>query len=111
MSKYREESHARKQATYEERRAKALSGARVEYVTCPLCGFGRPLKTYKGDTRFEIKPDYAIVQVRYGGGRGIGFFLVPEESVKVEDLRSMYPEVLDNLKEEIARLHEVFKDL
>ena len=112
MSKYREESHARKQETYEERKAKALTdGARVEYLSCPLCGRNQPLNTYKGQTLFQVKPDYAIIQVRYGGGRGIGFFLVLEESTTIEDLRSEYPEVADNLKEQISRLYEIFKDI
>ena len=111
MSKYREISHQKKQATYEERKAKALSGTKVLYLTCPLCGLNRPLTTYKGDTRFQVKPDYAIIQVRYGGGRGIGFFLSEGESIKLEDMRSTYPEVLDNLKEQISQLHSIFSEL
>lgn len=112
MSKYREISRTRRQATYEERRAKALAeGTKVLFLTCPLCGRNRPLETYKGSSRFEVKPDYAIIQVRYGGGRGIGFFLSEDESIKLEDLRSTHPEVLENLKEMIGKLYEIFKTL
>lgn len=112
MSKYREISRSEREATYEERRSKAIAtGARVLYVTCPLCGLDRPLETYKGVTRFQVKTDFAIIQVRYGGGRGIGFFLNESESVKPEDLRNTYPEVLDNLREMIEQLHETFKNL
>lgn len=112
MSKYREVSRAKREASYQQRKAEALSrGARVLYLTCPLCGLNRPLETYKGTTRFEVKPDYAVIQVRYGGGRGIGFFLSEDESIKLEDLRSTHPEVMDNLKEQIEQLHEIFKTL
>lgn len=111
MSKYREQSRRKKAATYEERRAQALSGTKVLYLTCPLCGLNRPLKTYKGSTQFQVKPDYAIIQVRYGGGRGIGFFLSEEESIKLEDLRDTHPKVFDNLKEQITILHEIFEKL
>lgn len=108
MSKYRDRSYQKKQATYDERKAKAMAGTRILYLTCPLCGLNRPLKTYKGDTKFQIKPDYAIIQVRYGGGRGVGFFLSQDESIKLEELRGTYPEVLENLKHQIAELHRVF---
>jgi len=105
-------SKAKKAATYEERKAKALSeGTRVEYISCPLCGRNRPLIVWDEETRFEVKPNYAIVQVRYGGGRGIGFFLNEEESIYLQSMREQYPELLDNLKEEIAKLYELFKNL
>jgi len=111
MSKYREATHERREATYEERKTKAAGGARVLYLTCPLCGLNRPLETYKGSSKFQVKPDYAIIQVRYGGGRGIGFFLNEGESVKLPELRSAYPEVLENLREQIQELYELFKTL
>ena len=93
--------------SYEERRAKASSGARIEYLTCPLCGRNRPLIMWGKQTRFEVKPDYAIVQVRYGGGRGVGFFLSLEESINIEDLEREYPKVYENLKGEIGLLYNL----
>jgi Na+-transporting NADH:ubiquinone oxidoreductase subunit NqrE len=109
--KYRELSHQRREANYEDRKAKAMTGAKVLFLTCPLCGLNRPLKTYKGNTRFEVKRDYAIIQVRYGGGRGIGFFLAEDESIKLKDLMEEYPDVLGNLKEQLIALVQVFRDL
>ena len=93
--------------SYEERRAKASSGARIEYLTCPLCGRNRPLIMWGRQTRFEVKPDYAIIQVRYGGGRGVGFFLSLEESINIEDLEREYPKVYENLKGEIELLYNL----
>ena len=93
--------------SYEERRAKASSGARIEYLTCPLCGRNRPLIMWGKQTRFEVKPDYAIIQVRYGGGRGVGFFLSLEESTNIEDLEREYPKVYENLKGEIELLYNL----
>jgi len=93
--------------SYEERRAKASSGARIEYLTCPLCGRNRPLIMWGKQTRFEVKPDYAIIQVRYGGGRGVGFFLSLEESINIEDLEREYPKVYENLKDEIELLYNL----
>jgi len=93
--------------SYEERRAKASSGARIEYLTCPLCGRNRPLIMWGKQTRFEVKPDYAIIQVRYGGGRGVGFFLSLEESINIEDLEREYPKVYENLKGEIELLYNL----
>lgn len=111
MSKYREESRQRRQATREERKAKAMSGRRVEFLTCPLCGFNRPLETYKGGAKFQVRPDYAIIQVRYGGGRGSGFFLSLEESTKLDKLKESYPDIYLNLKEQVDKLHEAFSEI
>ena len=106
--KYQEESRRRRDETYEERRARALAeGARVEFLTCPLCGLNRPLQRWGRPTRFQVRPDYAIIQVRYGGGRGMGFFLSENESTKLEDLRRTHPEIFDNLKDEITKLYEI----
>lgn len=105
MSSYQEESKRSKEASYTERRAKALSGARVEYLTCPLCGRNRPLKMWGKQTTFEVKPNYDIIQIRYGGGRGVGFFLSEGEGTKIEDLQRAYPEVYENLKREVEKLY------
>ena len=82
-------------------------GSRIEYLTCPLCGRNRPLKMWNKQTAFEVKPDYAIIQIRYGGGRGSGFVLSLEESTKLEDLEREYPEVYSNLKAEVEKLHKL----
>lgn len=101
----------------EEKRRHAFEhGKRVEYLTCPLCGRNKPLHTWKGKTSFVIKPDYAIIQVRYGGGKdesgkGIGFWLKLEESTNLSKLSANYPEVFENLKDSIIELYESFLGL
>ena len=104
---YQEASKQRKEATYEERREKALKGTRVLYLACPLCGRNRPLEMWGKETRFEVKPDYAIIQARYCGGRGTGFFLKLEESVTLEALEREYPEVYENLRGEVEKLYHL----
>jgi len=111
VEKYRARSRERRKASYEERKAKAMSGRKVLYLTCPLCGLNRPLESYKGRAAFEVKPDYAIIQVRYGGGRGIGFFLSQGESIKLEELKEQYPEVLRNLKAQAEELNTILRIL
>ena len=107
----RKKSHDRRTATYDDRKAKAMQGARVLFLTCPLCGLNRPLHTYKGSTRFQVRPDYAIIQVRYGGGRGLGFFLAEDESIKLMDLKDTHPDVFENLKEEVIQMAKTFMNL
>ena len=110
--KYQERSRRERDETYETRRNKALSqGTRVEFITCPLCGRNRPLEMWGNEVRFEVKPDYAIIQVRYGGGRGSGFFLNENESVKLEEMKEKYPELYINLKNEVFKLNEILQKL
>ncbi len=111
VQKRRAESHARRVATYDERKAKAMQGTRVLFLTCPLCGLNRPLSSYKGTASFQVKPDYAIIQVRYGGGKGIGFFLDQEESINLQELAKHYPDVLENLKEQVSQLQNILEAL
>ena len=100
-----------KDKTYDERREKALrEGKKYLYITCPLCGLSRPLRSYKGSVRFTVKPDFAIIQARYGtGGRGQGFFLKEDESLSLSDVKKKYPDVYENLRLEVKRLATMFK--
>ena len=107
----RAESHDRRLTTKDARKQKALAGTRVLYLTCPLCGLNRPLSSYKGSATFQVKPDYAIIQVRYGGGRGSGFFLAEEESISLSDLKATNPEVELNLKTEVLALVKALVDV
>ena len=104
-----------RQDTYEARKAQALTeGVDVHYLTCPLCGRGRPLNAEwrkGGETRFEFKPDYFLIQHRKGGGRGIGFFLVPEGSLTLEEANMEHPEIISNLKQEAQRLIDALNAL
>ena len=106
----REEARQRKQRTYEDRKAIAFSsGTKVLYVTCPLCGRSRVLTDNWGNTAsFNVKEDFAIIQVRYGGGRGIGFFIKPDECLSISEVKEQYPEIYDNLKSSIQELAQIF---
>lgn len=109
----KEEVRRRREETLLVKKVKAmLSGKKVFYVTCPLCGLNKPMIQWgKKITPFQIKPDYFIIQCRKGGGRGIGFFLVPEESTKIEDLPKKYPEIWENLKQNVYKLYEIIKNI
>jgi hypothetical protein len=93
---------------YEDRKAQAMAdGKEAEFLTCPLCGFNRPLKMWGKDTRFIVKPDYAIITVRKGGGRRIGFFRLEDRDVNLTDLWGEFPEVWKNLFENVNVLHDL----
>ena len=105
-----EESHFTKQATYAQRKAKALSeGTEVQYLTCPLCGMGRSAERWGEKTLFKVKPTYYIIQHRKGGGRGIGFFLIG--GVKLNELAEEDPEVWNNLRKEVSKLYSALNKL
>ncbi len=96
----------------ERRKAQAFAeGKEVSYLTCPLCGRSRPLRMWKKDTRFQVKPGYAIVTTRKGGGRRIGFFRLKEKDVKLPDLKEAYPLVYANLLENVRELSSLLEDL
>ena len=105
------EVRAQRDLTVEERKQHALAfGTRVLYIVCPLCGRNRPLNPHEREqTRFEVKPDFALIQVRYGGGKGSGFFLKEEESLSIEEVKEQYPDLYENLKEQVVRLSKILK--
>ncbi len=105
------EVRAERDLTYEERKEEALAfGKKVLYITCPLCGRNRVLNPHEKDqTRFEVKPDFLLIQARYGGGRGSGFFLNKDESLSLEEVKEQYPDLYENIKRELARLIAIFK--
>jgi hypothetical protein len=107
----KKKSREKRDETYDARKKKALSeGKKVLFITCPLCGRGRPLKIQgKKQVRFVVKPDYFLVQARYGAGRGSGFFLRDDESLSVADVKKHYPALYKNLKESIGELAKIFK--
>jgi hypothetical protein len=104
--KKRERRSEKAKKDYEDRKAQAMAdGKEAAFLTCPLCGINRPLKMWGKDTRFAVKPDYAIITVRKGGGRRIGFFRLEDRDVKLADLWEKYPEVFTNLLQEVNLLH------
>lgn len=111
---YKRESRKRKDETYEERKKEAFkTGTRIEYLTCPLCGRNKVMNDRWGrSAKFEVKPDYAIVQIRYGlGGRKAGgFFLKLDECIMFDDLKDDYPAIWKNLKAEVTKLDKLIKE-
>lgn len=95
------------------RRAKALvDGKEVVFLTCPLCGKNRPLQNKKGEkARFQIKPDYALITTRKGGGRRIGFFRLPDKDVNLTELKELYPDVFWNLYDNVKELFDILETL
>lgn len=107
-----ERKKAEKLKDYEQRKSAAISeGNRYLFLVCPLCLRNRPLQTFfKGKTLFRVDPGCEIVQTRYGlGGRGVGGFYKNEpESVRLPDLKSLFPDVYENLREEVLKLYKLF---
>ena len=97
--------------TYEERKAKAFAtGKKVLFVTCPLCGRGRPMQDRWGNkAKFKVKPEYFIIQARYGSGRASGFFLKDDESLGIDDVKKEYPGIYNNIKRSVQQLAKLFK--
>jgi len=102
--------------TYEERRAYALQhGTRITYLMCPLCGKRQPLRRHRGQTQFILyDPEHPLIQVSIGGGRyhdgsGVGFFLLRDESLTLEEMREEYPEVYENLRSAVLHLVGFFE--
>ena len=81
---------ARREATYAERQAAAFASGRfIYFLSCPVCGMGKPLKRHdRADTKFvDLNPDHPILQKRYGGGRNMGWFTKKDESLTLQDLK------------------------
>ena len=110
-----------KDRTREARKAKAFAdGKRVIFLACPLCGRNRPLESHtQGRAGFQFTPEHFIIQVRYGGGRftteekddkghsigvGLGFFINDSESLTLEEMKAEYPDIIENLKEEVKKI-------
>jgi hypothetical protein len=111
---YQLRSRQLRDLTYDERKKISLKeGKEVTFLTCPLCGRNRPLNIWGRRAVFEFKPDYAIIQIRKGGGRGYGFFLVLDKSLKLNDPEFLekYWDVFLNLKEEVRKLYEFLEKI
>lgn len=84
-----EEKRARKEETYEERKALAFAkGTRVDFMVCPLCGMNRPIRRRRGPPVFISDPEF-FIQARYTFGRESGYFTNEDESLKLGDPKLM----------------------
>jgi len=110
---------AERDRTYEIRRQHALEhGTTIKSLVCPLCGLSRPLDSHRGRNTFIIyDQNRPLIQTRKGGGRiiiedrgrGVGFFLVEEESFTLDEMQEHYPEVYENLRESVEHLAELLE--
>lgn len=110
----REARKAEKEATREQRRQKAMAGAGpIWYITCALCGRSRPLKLWGKTASFKVKPDYAIITGRFGGGNKIGFFRDPNSDVSWDMLSTdpRFKEIWKNLRTEIHALNDLVTEI
>ena len=106
QSQEKKERALRAREDREQRRLDAFAdGKEIHYLHCPLCGRNRPLDTRKGRSEFEVKLDFGVITTRIGGGRRIGFFRVEGSEVTIADLKDQFPEVYENLREEVEKLH------
>jgi len=99
-------------ATKDERRNKAfMYGKKFEFIVCPLCLRSRIRNSWKGEATFTIDQNPEVIQVRYAiGGRGMGgFYRKDGEGIRLDELKAKQPNVWDNLKSEIDKLHNLFK--
>lgn len=104
---YKKRKRAKKEATYDARRQKALTeGTRIDFMVCPVCGMGRSTKRHlSGPPKFiEATPDTLFMQARYGGGYGRGFFTNEDESITLEQAKEHYPDHYEALKKAVKHL-------
>ena len=108
--KLSEEMRQRKDESYKERRDRALKeGNLTLFATCPLCGLNRPLKRRGETIEFVVKPDYFLIQGRRSHGKGSGFFLSDQDSLKINQVKEKYPELYNNIRSCIKELNKIFK--
>ncbi len=94
----------------EEKRELVISeGSESLYVSCPLCGFNRPLGKYEtGVVKFSnIDLDrFHILVTRVGGGLGSGFFKVPESSHILQEVKQMpeYNYLTEDIKLQVKKI-------
>ena len=80
----------------------------IEYYQCPLCGWCKPLKYVKKEVRFDIMnlDNAFIYQIRVGGGRGSGFHIDKEKSLKLKDLNN---DIKNQIKKQCKKILKILK--
>ena len=77
---------------------------RIEYYVCPLCGKTTPLKSFNPQVDLNT---LGFIQIREGGGRGSGFRVTEEHSLK--SVASQYPKVLKKIRERVDWLKDLLQ--
>jgi hypothetical protein len=106
----KEEKRRKRNESYKERKNRALKeGSLTLFITCPLCGLNRPLKRWGKAIEFIVKPDYFLIQGRRSHGKGSGFFLSDQDSLKINQVKEKHPELYNNIRSCIKELNKIFK--
>ena len=82
------------------------NGSRVEYIKCPLCGMSRPINSKNGLISFakvDVETD-KIFQVRYGGGRDIGFFSNDAECCTLENVPVEHENIISEIMQKCKKI-------
>ncbi len=86
------------------------TGTKIEFIVCPLCSKNRKLTRYKGEqVRFDSYDfDRPIIQIRYGGGRGSGFWMNEAESLTIQQIIDdpTYEDILNQIREQCTLILE-----
>lgn len=98
-----------------EKRNKVLSESKSKFpqLSCPLCGWSRVIETRSGRIRFD-KVDLTngeVYQVRYGGGRGSGFYKDSTQSRTLPQVKAdpSLKDLVDQIRDQCKAILQVLK--
>lgn len=85
----------------------------IHYFTCPLCGKSHPMK-YKNSILRSDHLDIELgelLQVRYAGGRGSGFYKDPSQSKTLLQVKEdpQYADLIEQIKTKCTKILRVLK--
>ena len=94
------------------------SGTRIEFFVCPLCCMNRKLHRFarvgvEEKISFDrLDFDRAILQIRYGGGRGSGFYMDRSQSQTLGELveSGEQSDLIDQIRATCKRILEKIGD-
>ena len=98
-----------------EKRNKVLTESKKSFpqLSCPLCGWSRVIETRSGRIRFD-KLDLQngeVYQVRYGGGRGSGFYKDSTQSRSLPQVMKdpSLKDLIDQIRDQCTAILETLK--
>lgn len=99
----------------EQKKVRALTyGTKTEYIVCPLCLLNRTITKHdKGRVRFDqLDFNRFMLQVRYAGGRGSGFFINEAESKTFDDIKDdpEYADLIEQIKQTCFKILKRLED-
>lgn len=97
----------------DQKRATVVSEgySRIEQMSCPVCGWSKVIDTKAGRIRYD-KVDLEngeVLQVRYAGGRGSGFFKDQSQSKSLTQIKSdpQYADLIDQIRNQCKAILKV----